>query len=59
MSEKKVKIRITADHLVNFGTGDKPDYKKFGDVVTCDKKVADGLVKEKLAEFLEGAKEEN
>lgn len=44
------------EHLVNFGTGDKPDYKTAGDVVECDKDVADRLVAGGFAVYIESKK---
>lgn len=56
MINLKVKIKITTEHLVNFGTGDKPNYKTAGDVVECDKDVADRLVAGGFAVYIESKK---
>lgn len=56
----KTKIRLVVDrnHFINFGTADKPDLKAAGDVVECDKKVAERLVEGGFAIYLNEKKGE-
>ncbi|WP_409346761.1 hypothetical protein [Paenibacillus sp. MBLB4367] len=51
MKQGKVKIRVTYEHVLNFGTAEKPINKTAGDVVECEKDIADRLVQGGFAAY--------
>jgi hypothetical protein len=42
--DDSVDLEIIYEHQLNFGTADHPDYKTAGDVVNCNKSIAENLV---------------
>lgn len=55
----RIKLTLSQEHRINFGTADKPELKADGDEHVCDKKNADALVNVGLAIYADNTKEEN
>lgn len=53
------KIKVTYEHQLNFGTAEKPIYKTDGDIVECEKAIAENLVNGGYAVFVKSNKKED